>query len=244
MASFIARTIAPGKEDRDFIHYSADGNNFCIKIEDGSCLPNCVGYCWGRWLELMGKNHSLPRCNAEDWYNYPDGYKRGSKPKKGAVICWKKGRLWNEDDGAGHVAIVEKVKSNGDIVTSESVYGGQRWRRCTYTKKSGYYLAEGYELQGFIYYPYDFKLEKKSYPAGRYTVKAPTLAVRTGAGRLYRKKKNRELSQDAREQIKRLSGSSFDGYVKGVGVTVYKTKGRWGKTPSGWISLDHCKRDE
>ena len=245
IASFIARTIAPALTDKDFIHYSADGNNFCIVIDEktGSCLPNCTSYCHGRWLEIIKGATQLSRGNAEDWYvNTADGYERGSKPKVGAVICWRKGKLWNESDGAGHVAVVEKVKANGDIVTSESAYGGERWRSRTYTKKSDYYLAPGYEFQGFIYIPLTFKVEKKVYKPGTYTVTSPTLVVRSGAGKHYRKKKWKELSGNARQQIKSLNGIEYDGYVKGVRLDITQVKGIWGRTPSGWVSLNHCER--
>ena len=229
--------------DKDFIHYSHGGNNFCVEVEGGSCLPNCVGYCWGRWRELLGDYHRLSRCNAEDWYgNTADGYKRGRTPKVGAVICWRKGRLYDGSDGAGHVAVVEKVEANGDIVTSESAWGGERFRTRAYTKKSGYCLAEGYEFQGFIYIPVTFGYEKNKYTPGIYKVQSAVLAVRSGAGKFYRKKKYSHLSADARAQVKDLCGVAYDGYVKDVEVTVTKVKGRWGKTPSGWISLDHCKK--
>ena len=247
IASYIERNIAPSVTDKDFIHYSEEGNNFCIVIDDktGSCLPNCVGYAWGRWLEIMKGTHKLSRGNAEDWYaNTADGYERGQKPKVGAVICWRKGKLWDESDGCGHVAIVEKVKSNGDIVTSESAYGGERWRTRTYTKKSGYYLAPGYEFQGFIYIPVTFKVEKKVYNPGIYTVTSPTLVVHSGAGKHYRKKKWKELSENARQQIKSLNGIEYDGYVKGVRLDITQVKGIWGRTPSGWVSLNHCERTE
>lgn len=242
MASYIARTIPPSKEDKDFIKTTHGGNNLCIEIEDGYCIPNCVGYVWGRWLEILGKKHNLPRVNAEDWYgNTSDGYKRGKTPQKGAVICWRAGKLWNENDGAGHVAIVEEVKSNGDIVTSESVYGGARFRQKTYTKKSNYYLAPGYEFQGFIYIPVVFKVENKKYKPGTYRVTAPSLIVRAGAGKRYSAKKFSNLTSNAQEQIMELCGFAFDGYVKGMECDVSKVKGIWGLTPSGWISLNHCK---
>lgn len=243
MAKYRARTIAPGMYDKDIIHYSQGGNNRCIEIEDGYCIPNCVGYSWFRWRELLGKDPKLSRNNAESWWGYTqDGYKRGQTPKVGAVICWRKGVVGVESDGAGHVAIVEQVKANGDIVTSESVYGGARWRMCTYTKKSNYYLAPGYVFQGFIYIPMTFKLENKKYTTGTYRVTAPTLVVRSGAGTAYSKKKFSKLTANAQAQVKKFCGIAYDGYVKGMEFTVTKVKGRWGKTPSGWVSLDHCKK--
>lgn len=243
MANYVARTIAPGKTDDDFINYEHGGNNLCIEIDGGSCIPNCVGYAWGRWLEILGYQHNLSRANAEDWWgNTDDGYSRGQKPKVGAVICWRKGRLWNGSDGAGHVAIVEQVKANGDIVTSESVYGGARFRRKTYTKKSKYFLADGYEFQGFIYIPVKFKVEKKNYKTGTYRVKSPTLTIRNGASKAHKKLKFTNLTENAQKQVRNLCGFNYDGYVKGVEVSVTKVKGIWGKTPSGWISLNQCEK--
>lgn len=245
MANYIARTIAPSKFDKDFIRPSHGGNNPCIEIANGSCLPNCVGYCWGRWREILGYAHKLSKGNAEDWFgNTSDGYKRGHTPKAGAVICWRKGRLWDESDGAGHVAIVEEVKKNGDIVTSESAYGGEYFRTRTYTKASNYFLASGYEFQGFIYIPAIFELEEKNYTVGTYRVKAPTLVVRSGAGKIYKKKKFSNLTKNAQSDIKKLCGFAFDGYVKDMVFDVTKVKGRWGKTPSGWVSLDQCEKEE
>lgn len=241
MANYIPRLIAPSSADKDFIKTTHGGNNLCIEINNGYCLPNCVGYCWGRWLELLGSSHNLSKCNAEDWYNNTaDGYKRGKTPRQGAIICWRKGRLWDESDGAGHVAVVEKVEKNGDIICSESVYAGARFRVRSYSKDTDYFLAQGYEFMGFIYCPATFSPDSKKYSAGTYTVKSPTLVVRSGAGKLYKKKKWSQLTENARNQIKALNGIEFDGYVKGMECDVTRVKGRWGKTPSGWISLDHC----
>ena len=163
MAVYQQRTEAPKTSNKNFIHTSFKGYNKCIVInnKNGFVLANCVGYCWGRWREILGYEPRLSRGNAEDWYgNKSDGYKRGQTPKLGAVICWKKGQVWNGNDGYGHVAIVEEIKSNGDIVVSESMYGSTMWRRHTYTKSSGYYLGSKYEFQGFIYLPVEFEAPK------------------------------------------------------------------------------------
>ena len=136
MSNYTPRTSAPEKDNKNYIHTSAGGFNRCLHLGGGQVLANCVSYSWGRWRELLGYDPKLSRRNAEDWYGYTeDGYKRSQTPKLFAVACWKKGKLWTESDGAGHVAVVEQVKSNGDIVTSESVYGGERFRRKKYTKK-------------------------------------------------------------------------------------------------------------
>lgn len=243
MTKYTPRLSSPSSSNKNFIHYSNGGYNRCIEIENGSCLPNCVGYSWGRWRELLGENPRLSRSNAENWWGYTsDGYKRGQTPKLGAVICWRKGRVGDESDGAGHVAVVEQIKSNGDIVTSESVYGGERFRTKSYTKASDYYLAKGYVFQGFIYIPIEFETEK-TYSKGDYRVTdASLLNVRTGASTSYRKKVYKEFTKNAQKQIYDLVRYKADGYVMGVEFTVSQVKNNWGKTPSGWVCLDYCTK--
>lgn len=149
--SYKPRLSAPSTSDENWIHTSKGGKNSCILITGNSVLPNCVGYAWGRFMEVLGSTPKLSRGNAEDWYGYTqDGYKRGQTPKLGAVICWRKGRAGNENDGAGHVAIVEKINSDGSIVISQSGYKSSRFWTCTV--KKGYALS-GYVFQGFIYNP-------------------------------------------------------------------------------------------
>lgn len=243
MVKYTPRLSSPSSSNKNFIHYSNGGYNRCIEIENGSCLPNCVGYSWGRWRELLGENPKLSRSNAENWWGYTsDGYKRGQTPKLGAVICWRKGKVGDESDGAGHVAVVEQIKSNGDIVTSESVYGGERFRTKSYTKASDYYLAKGYVFQGFIYIPIEFETEK-TYSKGDYRVTdASLLNVRTGASTSYRKKAYKEFTKNAQKQIYDLVRYKADGYVMGVEFTVSQVKNNWGKTPSGWVCLDYCTK--
>lgn len=149
--AFKPRLSAPSTTDKNWIHTSKGGYNSCILISGNSTLPNCVGYAWGRFREILGKTPSLSRGNAEDWWNYPDGYKRGSTPKLGAVACWRKGKTGTGADGAGHVAIVEQINADGSIVISESGYKSFRFR--TYTLKKGYTYFTGYTFQGFIYNP-------------------------------------------------------------------------------------------
>jgi hypothetical protein len=110
-------------------------------------------------MQLGGvKSCKLPTCNAEDWYNNSGAYEHGQEPRPGAVMCWKKGRAGYQDDGAGHVAIVEQVNPDGSVETSESNYGGVEW--VTKTRKKPYRIA-GQSFQGFIYNPF-VKEEKKT----------------------------------------------------------------------------------
>ena len=159
MATYKPRTSAPSANDKNYLHTSVGGYNSCIQISNGSCLPNCVGYSWGRWRELLGKTPKLSRGNAENWWGYKDGYERGQTPKLGAVICWRKGKAGNQNDGAGHVAIVEQINADGSILCSESNYGGSRFNMRKL--KAPYSLGSTYTFQGFIYLPMTFEEEPK-----------------------------------------------------------------------------------
>lgn len=149
--AFKPRLTAPSTSDKNWIHTSKGGKNSCILVSGNSVLPNCVGYAWGRFMEITGKTPSLSRGNAEDWWNYNDSYKRGSTPKLGAVACWRKGKVGTGSDGAGHVAIVEQINADGSIVISESGYKSFRFRTTKLAK--GYKYFTGYTFQGFIYNP-------------------------------------------------------------------------------------------
>lgn len=150
MTKFVERTTAPSKSSK---YYYSDN----IFYTSGYGLPNCTCYAWGRFYELSGQKPKLCTRNAENWYNYTeDGYKRGKTPKLGAVIVWSKGVIGKGGDGAGHVAIVEKIYDDGSILTSNSAYSGTLF----YTKKiSNTYALSGYNFEGFIYNPVEFEEE-------------------------------------------------------------------------------------
>lgn len=160
MAFYHPRLNAPGRQDKHWLHTSAGGVNRCVEIKNGSVLPNCVGYAWGRWYELLGKSHKLSRSNAEVWYRNTDSYERGQVPRLGAVACWGKGVIGVGKDGAGHVAVVEQIKADGSIVTSNSGFGGSRFYKKTLKPP---YEMKGYDFQGFIYLPMEFDMAQVSY---------------------------------------------------------------------------------
>ena len=164
MMKYTPRLTAPSKSDKNFIHYSKGGYNTCIMIDKntGSVLPNCVGYAQGRLLEILGAkapNWKLPACNAEDWLEtaQKNGFKTGMTPKLGAIAVFRAGTTHNGSDGAGHVAVVEEIKSNGDIVVSQSAYGGTEFYLSTITKASGYMYNSNRPFLGFIYCGIEFE---------------------------------------------------------------------------------------
>lgn len=180
MATYKPRLTAPSTTDKNWIHYSHSGYNYCIEIKNGSCIPNCVGYAWGRWREILGKKHNLSTRNAENWWgNTSDGYKRGQTPKVGAVMCWRKGKAGVSSDGAGHVGVVEKINSDGSITYSNSNYNGTRFY--TKTLKAPYKLGSAYTFQGFIYLPIEFE-EEKTPTATTTTPSAPSASLKFGVG--------------------------------------------------------------
>lgn len=117
----------------------------------GVGLPNCTCYAWGRFWEINNQmGHSeLPLGmigNAVDWYNNSPAYQHGTTPKLGAVACFAGGLI-----GTGHVAVVEEIRANGQIVTSNSDYGGTYFYTMTLNPP---YSSGSLQFQGFIYNPY------------------------------------------------------------------------------------------
>lgn len=163
---FIPRLSKPSDTDKHYIHYRYGGYNTCIVLNsnNGSVLPNCVGYAHGRLLELNEYNKcdwKLPNCNAEDWYEKAktNGLSVGNTVKLGAVIVWAKGKLHNGSDGCGHVAVVEQINSDGSIVISESGYNTFVFRTRTLQKP---YNLSGYKLLGFIYPQKEYGVENST----------------------------------------------------------------------------------
>lgn len=150
MAEYTPRLTAPSTDNRYFY-----GDN--VFYQSGYGLPNCTAYAWGRFYELTGDYPKLGTGDAETWYGKADGYSRGKTPKLGAVICWRKGVVGDDSDGAGHVAIVEQINADGSIVTSNSAWGGSLFYTETLTKESNYSCGSAYTFQGFIYNPIDFE---------------------------------------------------------------------------------------
>ena len=144
---FYPRLTADGIEDNP-LWYS--NNPF---YQAGYGLPNCTCYAWGRAWEIGGgvpeHRPTFSTGDAEYWYNYADGYERGSQPALGAVLCLADGPY----SGAGHVAVVEVINPDGSIIVSESAYGAYYFQAETLYPPH-YLPVSGYVFQGFIYYPY------------------------------------------------------------------------------------------
>ena len=153
--SFVPRKTAPSYSNPYYLKVGRGGYNRCILIEGNSCLPNCVGYAFGRTLEIGGRTEcrQLPTCNAEDWLYtaQSNGLKTGETPKLGAIPVWVSGKPWTGADGCGHVGIVEEIYKDGSILVSQSNYGGTRFFLSTIKPPYNIY---GQRLIGFVYNPF------------------------------------------------------------------------------------------
>lgn len=155
------RTTKPTSGNKFFITKSKGGYSTCIQGSptDSQCnvLSNCVGYACGRFNEIIGamKYPSL-NCNAENFIERAKntyGLEISSVPTLGGIMVWQKGTL-SGNDGAGHVAVVEKIIDNNTIYTSESGYGGSAFWNSTRRNTNGRWgLGSAYTFRGCIVNP-------------------------------------------------------------------------------------------
>lgn len=140
--SYSPRTTAPAKNNP---YYYSSKNIF---YQSGYGMPNCTAYAYGRAYEILGSKPNLCTRSAGAWYNYNKSnnyYSYGSTPKVGAIACWSK-----NGTSTGHVAVVEKVNSNGTVLISESHYKGTNFNTRTIKNNSSDYLRS-YTFMGYIY---------------------------------------------------------------------------------------------
>lgn len=172
--AFVPRLTAPSLTNPYYLYYTYGGYNYAILIDSstGSVLPNCVGYCYGRFMEEAGTTScNLSTGNATNWFAHTsDGYPRGSEPRLGAVICFSGG-----SDTFGHVAVVEQIIDADTIVCSNSAYGGSYFYTNTLRRQDGWSWSSLYQFQGFIYNP-DVDGGTPPYPP------VPPIPVKRGKG--------------------------------------------------------------
>ena len=164
---FTVRTAKPGAGNKCYIRQATGGWNSCIQGSptDSQCnvLANCVGYANGRFNEIYNEitgnrsnKYNTLNCNAENFIERARnaGLEVGQTPRAGAIMCWKKGATLSGSDGAGHVAVVERVNSDGSVYTSESGYGSSAfWNQTRYNSNGRWGIGSGYTFRGFIYNP-------------------------------------------------------------------------------------------
>ena len=161
------RTSKPAKGNKYYTLTSSGGYSKCVKgkpTDSCNALANCVGYANGRFAEIQGENKIKYQfiCNAENFIEKAKAYglKVSKTPTLGGIMVWQKGKTLKGKDGAGHVAIVERIDNSNQIYTSESSYGGKAFFNATRkntNKRWG--MSSGYTFRGCIVNP-DIKEEK------------------------------------------------------------------------------------
>lgn len=159
---FTMRTSKPSSGNKFYIRKANGGYSTCIQGSptDSQCnvLANCVGYACGRFNEIIGsmKYPSL-NCNAENFIERAKntyGLEISDVPTLGGIMVWQKGNTLSGNDGAGHVAVVEKIIDNNTIYTSESGYGSSAFWNSTRRNSNGRWgLGSGYKFRGCIVNP-------------------------------------------------------------------------------------------
>ena len=160
--NYSMRTNKPGKGNKFYIRKASGGYSSCIKGNptDSNCdvLANCVGYACGRFNEIIGSmKYPNLNCNAENFIERAKntyGLEISSVPTLGGIMVWQKGDTLSGGDGAGHVAIVEKIIDSNTIYTSESGYGSSAFWNSTRNNNNGRWgLGNGYKFRGCIVNP-------------------------------------------------------------------------------------------
>ncbi len=210
------------------------------------------------WLESTGKVDFAD--STTDYFTiqitHPDDsdLKRlsvGQKFKRGEKVC-----LEGTDGATGNHLHMSggkgKITGNGWVLNSKSKWvlsttgGAFKPERLFYLDRS---FTKVIDSKGLVFKELP-KADKKpesgkntAAKTGDYKVtKARVLNVRTGPGTEYPYLKFGELTKDAQRQVRALLGGEVNGYVKGTVFTVSEIKNGWGKSPSGWVSLEYCEK--
>ena len=161
--AFTPRLKIPDKGNPYYNTKKSGGYSSAIQgkpTEDGlDVLRNCVGYANGRFAEIQGLNKIKYQlvCNAEKFLDKAKamGLSTGLVPKLGAIMVWQGGATKSGDDGAGHVAIVEEIKADDSVITSESGWNAKKafWTQTRTNKNGRWGQNTKYTFLGFIYNP-------------------------------------------------------------------------------------------
>lgn len=155
------RTTQPS-DNKYYIRKANGGYNGAVKgkptIKDANVLCNCVGYANGRFAEIIGEKKIQYQlvCNAENFIEKAKKYglKISDVPVLGGIMVWQKGKTLSDDDGAGHVAVVEKIVTENKIITSESGYNSFAFKTVTRTNANGRWgIGSAYKFRGCIVNP-------------------------------------------------------------------------------------------
>ena len=131
--------------------------HFIKQVTECQIVPVMLG---GRFWEIGDPNSTgehkptqLPTGDGGVWWERAVAsgfYETGQTPQLGAVICF-----YDNNGGAGHVAIVEQIDPDGTILCSNSAWQSTFFWISTITPDANNkYNWSHYTFQGFIYNPY------------------------------------------------------------------------------------------
>ena len=184
--SFTIRTSLPPKGDKLYNKKETGGYSHCVygkPTQEGlNVLDNCVGWACSRFNEIyneltgyVGMKYYQLNCNAEDFVTRAKkiGLEVVQEPTPGGIMVWE-----GKGDLAGHVAIVEKINSVTQIMTSESGYNHFAFANKIRNKVNGKWdISEKYPFLGCIKNPgvkkettYKVQGDTLSYIASKYGV--------------------------------------------------------------------------
>lgn len=130
----------------------------CPTIKGADVLCNCVGYANGRFGEIQDLGYIKYQlvCNAENFIEKAKsmGLEISAVPVLGGIMVWQRGASLSDRDGAGHVAVVEKVINAGQIITSESGWNAWAFKTVTRSNNNGRWgQNSAYKFRGCIVNP-------------------------------------------------------------------------------------------
>lgn len=162
------RTECP-KNNKYYIRKVTGGLNGAVAGEPtqpyANVLDNCVGFANGRFNEVWNDPelegivkpfHVQLVCNAENFIESAkrQGLKISPTPIEGGIMVWQKGRTLSGGDGAGHVAVVERVYDDGSILTSESGWASWAFKTVRRDNSNGRWGQNSlYKFRGCIINP-------------------------------------------------------------------------------------------
>lgn len=260
------RTTKPENGNKFYNNGNNGGSSWCINgnPKDSGCnvLANCVGYACGRFNEIIG-SMKYPElcCNAENFIEKAKskGLEISDVPTLGGIMVWQKGPTLKSDDGAGHVAIVERIDSKNQIFISESNWGGKAFVTYTLTNNNGRWgMSSGYTFRGCIINPAigrvvaeEPKKEETGFSKGNYETLG-NMYVRTGAGTNHSVKLVKDLTADGKKHATSSNLYAYAVYRKGTVFTaleiIENSRGVWARTPSGYVCIKgasgtvYCKK--
>lgn len=237
----ITRKKKPSKNPY-YIRYENGGYSFCIagnpKDKDADVLANCVGYANGRFAEIIDENKIKYQfiMNAKNFIKYANqwGLEVLKEPSLGGIM------VFDHPKNGGHVCIVEEIRGDGIVYTSESSWKGKAFFNKVRNKKDNWNMSKEYKFLGCIVNPKIGKVIFEEVKKGNYET-LYDMYVRTGPSTKYGVKLVKQMTKDGQKNATSKNPNALAVYKKGTIFTaleiIENNSGTWAKTPSGYVCI-------